>query len=126
LAQEVQRLLTEVGILPEVLPENFTFRKVRELLDDLEKRKQDELVEAIKAAQRLQVRGPLAALIFIKHHLDGAHEVEVDRLEEGEEGTRFSVLIYPEGELPVLVKFLPEGVHGGSKLHYDPSEEIYR
>jgi hypothetical protein len=49
----------------------------------------------------LEVHGALTVAIFIKHHLGGAHEVEVDRVEASEEGEVFAVLVYPEGELPL-------------------------
>ena len=46
-----------------------------------------------------------------------------DRLEENEEtGTRYAVLIYPEGEVPVKVEHLPEEVGVGCRLQYQPSE----
>lgn len=122
---EAQKLLVEAGLLPEVMPNNFTFKKVREILSQLEQSDVDKLGEAIGTAKGLKIRGPLASVIFLKHHLDGEHEIEVDRVEEGEEGTRFAVLVYPEGELPILIQYLPEGVNEGSLLHYNPSEARY-
>jgi hypothetical protein len=77
-------------------------------------------------AQRLEIRGPLAALIFIKHHLDGAHEVEVDRIAESAEGARYAVLIYTEGELPVPLECVPRNIEAGSRLRYDPNSALYR
>ena len=126
MTDEAQKQMFEVGLLPEVMPNNFTFRKVREILSQLENIDADKLREAINAAKGLKIHGPLASVIFIKHHLDGAHEVEVDRLEESEEGMRFAVLVYSEGELPIQVEFLPEGINVGSRLRYDPSKESYR
>ena len=123
--EEAQKQLTDAGLLPEVLPNNFTFNKVREILSRLEQSDVDKLSDAIGAAKGLKIRGPLASAIFIKHHLDGEHEVEVDRLEESEEGTRFAVLVYPEGEMPVQVEHLPEGIQGGNRVRYDPSKERY-
>lgn len=125
MADEAQKLLVEAGLLPEVMPNNFTFNKVREILSQLESTDTDRLSEAIRVAKGLKIHGPLAAVIFVKHHLHGAHEVEIDRVEESEESTRFAVLIYPEGELPIQVEYLPEGIQVGSRLHYDPSEERY-
>lgn len=125
MAQEAQKQLIEAGLLPEAMPDNFTFNKVREILSQLESIDTEKMREAIAAVKRLKIRGQLAAVIFIKHRLDGQHEVEVDRLEEGEEGSRFAVLVYPEGELPISVEHLPEGVNVGSRLRYDPVEERY-
>jgi hypothetical protein len=120
-----QRLLVEAGLLPEVMPDNFTFNKVREILVDLDDNNQECLREAIQGAKELQIRSPLSAMIFIKHHLEGAHEVEVDRIDENEEGTHFAVLVYPEGEVTTRIEYLPEGVKIGSRLHYDPSKMKY-
>jgi hypothetical protein len=112
--------------LPAELPDNFTFNKVREILEGLETVEEDRLSEALAAALRLRIKGPLAILIFLKHHLAGAHEVEIDRLEEGESGAQYGVLIYPEGELPISVEFLPTHADAGAAVHYDPSQEQYR
>lgn len=125
MADEAQKQMIEAGLLPEVMPNNFTFRKVREILSQLENTDSGKVHEAINAAKGLKIRGPLASVIFIRHHLDGQHEVEVDRLEESEEGIRFAVLVYSEGEVPIQVEFLPEGISNGSQLRYDPSEERY-
>lgn len=112
--------------MPEALPESFTFRKVRELLVELENREQGRLDEAIKAIKGLKIHGPLAALIFIKHHLDGGHEVEIDRIEESEDGIQYAVLIYAEGEVPLRVEWLPKNVSEGVHVRYDPVEARYR
>jgi hypothetical protein len=119
-------MLAEAGLLPREMPDNYTFRKVREILAALEEVEPERLREAIAAARRMDVRGALAAVIFIKHHLGGAHEVEVDRVAESEEGDAFAVLIYEEGELPLKVAHLPREVKGGSRLRYDPVEGTYR
>jgi hypothetical protein len=108
------------------MPDNFTFNKVREILDGLKDADADQLRGAIEAAGRLNIRGPLAATIFIKHHLAGAHEVEIDRVDESEEGAHYAVLIYPEGEVPVQVEQLPQNPSAGSRLHYDASAGQYR
>jgi hypothetical protein len=120
------RLLVEEKILPETMPENFTFNKVREILRELDHAGQDELREAIEAAGKLKIRGPLATAIFIKHHLEGEHEVEVDRIDEGEEGARLAVLVYPEGEVPITVESLPPHIDVGVRLRYVLSEWSYR
>ena len=118
-----QQLLAEAGVLPREMPHNFTYDKVREVLTRLEGAEPLRMREAIAGARRLEINGPLAAVIFIRHHVEGAHEVEVDRLEENEEdGARHAVLIYPEGEVPIKVKNLPEEVGVGSRLQYRPSE----
>lgn len=118
-------LFVEAGLLPEVMPDNFTFNKVREILDQLENSDRAGLLEAIQVVKDLKIRSPLSAMIFIKHHLEGAHEAEVDRIDESEEGTRFAVLVYPEGEVTILIEYLPEGINVGSRLHYDPSIKKY-
>lgn len=120
-----QELLVEAGLLPRQMPENYTFRKVKELLAGLEGKKEDEIRKAITLAKRQEISGPLATVIFIKHHLGGAHEVEIDRLEESEEGVRYAVLVYPEGELPTKLMHLPQGVQGGSRLQYSQIEGQY-
>jgi hypothetical protein len=123
---EIERALTEAGLLPEVMPQNFTYRKVREVLTEIDAAEPAKLSEAIKAAARLNVRSPLALVIFIKHHLVGAHEVEVDRLSESDEqDKRFAVLVYPEGEVPISTEFLPDKVREGARLHYDPDKAEY-
>jgi hypothetical protein len=126
MSQDARRLLTEAGFLPEVLPENFTYRKVRELLADLERCGQAELGEAVRAAKKLQISGPTATLIFIKHHLEGEHEAEIDRLDESEEGIRYGVLVYAEGEVPVRAEYFPGEVSAGSRVRYDPVETRYK
>lgn len=124
---DVHRRLVEAGLLPEEMPGNYTFNKVRQILSGLGETPPSELDAAISAALKLEVRGPLAALIFIKYHLQGAHEAEMDRVTEDEGGgARYGVLIYAEGELPVNVKYLPEGVGEGSRLRYEPAEGAYR
>jgi hypothetical protein len=125
LSSNAHALFVEAGLLPEVMPDNFTFNKVREILIELEKTDQESLREAIQGAKGLKIRSPLSAMIFIKHHLEGAHEAEVDRIDESEEGTHFAVLVYPEGEVTILIEYLPEGVNVGSRLNYDPSIKKY-
>lgn len=120
---EAQRLLAEAGVLPREMPHNFTYDKVREVLTQLGEAEPARLREAIESARALELTNPLAAVIFISHHAEGAHEVEVDRLEEDEGGGgRYAVLIYPEGEVPIKVEHLPEGIVAGSHLHYLPPE----
>lgn len=120
-------LLTEASLLPAEMPDNFTFNKVREILDGLKTSEEAELREAIAAAVRQKISGALAVAIFIKHHLEGAHEVEIDRVEENEaEGALYAVLVYPEGELPVRVEYLPSDVSGGKRLRYEPSVGQYQ
>ena len=121
----VEVLLVEAGLLPVQMPNNYTFRKVRELLAGLEGKDEDEISKAITLAKRQEISGPLATMIFIKHHLGGAHEVEVDRLEESEEGVKYAVLVYPEGELPIKLKHLPQSVQGGSLLQYSATDGQY-
>lgn len=118
-------LFVEAGLLPEVMPDNYTFNKVREILRGFELAGQDNLREAIEATGKLKLRGPLATLIFIKHHLEGEHEVEVDRIDEGEDGARLAVLVYPEGEVPIPVESLPTHVDVGVRLRYAPSKCSY-
>ena len=115
-----ERALAESGLLPREMPDNYTFRKVREVLSGLEESNGEDLRRAIAAAARLGVGGPLAVVIFVSHHLGGAHEAEVDRVEEGEAGQGFAVLVYPEGEVPVKTASLPRGVTAGSWIKYDP------
>jgi hypothetical protein len=120
---KARQLLAEAGVLPREMPRNFTYDKVREVLTQLAGAEPLQMGEAIAAARRFEIKSPLAAVIFIRHHVAGAHEVEVDRLEENEEdGTRYAVLIYPEGEVPIKVENLPEEVGAGSSLQYQPSE----
>ncbi|HEX8845700.1 MAG TPA: hypothetical protein VF791_13695 [Pyrinomonadaceae bacterium] len=126
MADQALRLLAEAGLLPRAMPNNFTFNKVKEILLELENAGQDKLREAIEAAKGLQIHGPLAAVIFIKHHLEGAHEVEVDRIVRGEDGADFTVLVYPEGEVPIRMEYLHGDVRAGRRAHYDPSERRYR
>ena len=119
--------LSDAGLLPRELPNNYTFDKVREILAALDARPHGDLSGAVEAARRLGVRGPLAAAVFVKHHAGGEHEVEVDRLEVAEEGGEgFAVLVYPEGELPLSVGRLPEGIGAGTRLSYDPEAGRYR
>ena len=116
---KAQQLLAEAGVLPREMPRNFTYDKVREVLTQLEGAEPVQMREAIAHARRLEINSPLAAVIFIRHHIAGAHEVEVDRLEENEEdGTRYAVLVYPQGEVPIKVENLPEEVGVGSRLQY--------
>jgi hypothetical protein len=125
LSGNVQALFIEAGLLPEAMPANFTFNKVREILVDLENTGQQSLSEAIQVAKELKIRSPLSAMIFVKHHVEGAHEVEVDRIDASEEGTHFAVLVYPEGEVTIQTEYLPEGINVGSRLNYDPSKKKY-
>ncbi|MET0645086.1 MAG: hypothetical protein ABW208_00610 [Pyrinomonadaceae bacterium] len=118
-------MLAEAGLLPREMPDNYTFRKVKKILPVLEEAKPERLREAIAAARQMGVHGALAAVIFIRHHLGGAHEVEVDRVEAGEEGEGFAVLVYEEGELPLKVAHLPQEVKGGMRLRYDPVKCSY-
>lgn len=121
------RRLVEVGLLPEEMPNNFTFNKVRKILSELSEADPLELNQAILMALKLEVSGPLAIVIFIKHHLLGPHGVEVDRvIEHEEQRVRYGVLIYPEGELPVKVKYLPNHTKEGSGLSYEPVEGAYK
>lgn len=126
MTNNAKRLLTEACLLPEEMPDNFTFNKVREILDGLKTFETVELREAIAAAVRHKITGPLAAAIFVKHHLEGAHEVEIDRTEQSEDGSLFAVLIYPEGELPIRVEHLPQNLSPGTLLHYDSSQGQYQ
>lgn len=120
------RMLAAAGLLPREMPDNYTFRKVKEILAVLEEAEPERLGEAIAAARQMEVRGALAAAIFTKHHLGGAHEVEVDRVEANEEGEALAVLVYEEGELPLKVAHLPREVKGGMRLRYDPAEGAYQ
>jgi hypothetical protein len=123
---EIARALREAGLLPEVMPQNFTFRKVREVLTEMDVTEREKLNEAIAASKRLGLRSPLAAVIFIKHHLAGAHEVEVDRVSESDEqDNRYAVLVYPEGEVPIRTDLLPGKVQEGTRLNYDPGKAEY-
>lgn len=122
---KARELLVEAGLLPRQMPDNYTFRKVRELLAGLEGKDEDEIRKAITLVARREISGPLAMMIFIKHHLGGAHEVEIDRLEESEEGVKYAVLIYPEGELPIRLTHLPTGAEAGSRLRYVPTGSYF-
>lgn len=122
---DVERALVAAGLLPESMPSNYTSRKSREVLAALDGVDEGQLREAVAAVKLLELRGPLAVAVFIKHHLGGVHEVEIDRVEESEEGRGFAVLVYPEGEVPVRTEHMPEGVAGGSRLRYDPSKGRY-
>ncbi|MBD0370126.1 MAG: hypothetical protein ICV60_04775 [Pyrinomonadaceae bacterium] len=123
---DIHHSLMEAGLLPAELPDNYSFRKVRALLSEMEKMDAAQMKRAIEAAQSLEVRGPLAVAIFLKHHLLGAHEAEVDRLVENEEqGTRYAVLVYPEGELPVRLDYLKGAVQAGSRVRYEPASAEY-
>jgi hypothetical protein len=126
MTNNAKRLLTEACLLPEEMPDNFTFNKVREILNGLERFETGELREAIAIAVRHKITGPLAAAIFVKHHLEGAHDVEIDRTEEGEEGSVFAVLVYPEGALPIRIEHLPQNISPGAQLHYDASLGEYQ
>ncbi len=119
---ETHRLLAEAGVLPREMPHNFTYDKVREVLTPLGEAEPARLREAIEKTRALEISGPLAQVIFIRHHTGGAHEVEVDRLEDDEAGGgRYAVLIYPEGEVPIKIEHLPEGVASGCGLQYQPA-----
>jgi hypothetical protein len=126
MTNNAKRLLTEACLLPEEMPDNFTFNKAREILGGLKTSETDELREAIAVAVRHKITGPLAVVIFVKHHLEGSHEVEIDRTEEGEEGSLFAVLVYPEGGLPIRVEHLPQNISPGTLLHYDSSQGQYQ
>jgi hypothetical protein len=119
-------LLTEACLLPPELPDNFTFRKVKEILDGLKDAEEEKLREAIEALERLKIRGALAATIFVKHHLAGAHEAEIDRVDESEDGAQLAVLVYPEGEVPIQIEQLPQGISAGRRVRYDPSAGQYQ
>lgn len=120
-----QELLIEAGLLPRQMPDNYTFRKVRELLSGLEGKDEDAISKAITLVARQEISGPLATMIFINHHLGGAHEVEIDRLEESEEGVKYAVLVYPEGELPIKLTHLPLGADAGGRLRYVPTGSYF-
>lgn len=123
---EAYRSLIKAGLLPEEMPNNYTFNKVREILSEIDKAEASELNAALAMASKLEVRGPLAIVIFIKHHLQGAHQVEIDRVEENEEqGASYAVLVHPEGELPINLKHLPPEVREGSRLRYEPVKGEY-
>lgn len=124
-ADWVEDALVEAGLLPRQRPQSYTFRKMREVLAELEGVSAEQLSGAVAAAWRLEVRGPLAVAIFIKHHLRGAHEAEVDRITESEDRTSFGVLVYPEGELPIKTIHLPAGTKAGSHLRYDPHHATF-
>ena len=120
-----QELLADAGLLPGQMPDNYTYKKVKEILTGLEGKDEDEIRKAITLVARQEISGPLATVIFIKHHLSGAHEVEIDRLEESEEGVKYAVLVYPEGELPIKLTHLPEGAAAGSRLRYVPTGSYF-
>lgn len=123
---EAQRILVEAGLLPKEMPNSVTFNKVRQILSEIEGGAPSEIKEAARLASNLQIRGPLAVVIFIKHHLQGEHGVEIDRITKAEEGEpRYGVLIYPEGELPVNIKHLPSGITEGSRIRYEASKGEY-
>jgi hypothetical protein len=117
-----RRLLVEAGFLPETMTESVTFNKVRVILRDLDNSDEDKLREAIAVAAKLGIRGPLQSVIFIKHHLEGEIEVEVDRIDVSEDGKRLAVLTYPEGEVSLSAESLPTEIDVGTRLHYNPSE----
>lgn len=121
----VYELLDEAGMLPRQMPENYTYKKVKEILTHLEGKDEDEIRKAITLAVKQEISGPLATMIFIKHHLVGEHEVEIDRLEESKEGVKYAVLVYPEGEVPIKLKHLPQGIQSGSQLQYSQTEGQY-
>lgn len=123
---QARRLLVEAKILPETMRESVTFNKVRVILRELDNSDEGRLREGITAAGKLGIHGPLQSVIFIKHHLEGEHEVEVDRIDESEEGGRLAVLTYPEGEVPLSTESLPSQIDVGTRLSYDPSEGRYR
>jgi hypothetical protein len=122
---QARKLLVEAGVLPETMRESVTFNKVREILRELDNSDQGRLRTAIETAGRLGIRGPLQSVIFIKHHLAGEHQVEVDRIDESEDGARLAILVYPEGEMPISVESLPTQIDVGTRLSYDPSEGRY-
>lgn len=108
------------------MPASFTFNRVRELLDGLDASAIAKLPAAIAAAKRQQISSPLPVVIFIKHHLEGAHEVEIDRIEESEAGVSYGVLVYAEGEVPIDMTHLPQTAAQGVRLHYDPGTGQYQ
>ena len=123
---KAHEVLAGAGLLPRELPESYTYERVREVLAALEGRAETELRAAAEAAVRLGVRGPLAAAVFVRHHLGGAHEVGVDRVAEHEgTGERLAVLVYPEGEVPVALGALGLEVGAGDRLRYDPQAGRY-
>jgi len=123
---KAHEVFVAAGLLPQEMPVNYTFDRVREVLAGLGARGEDELRAAAESATRLGVRGPLAAAVFVLHHLSGGHEVEVDRLAVNEgTGERFGVLVYPEGEVTVGAANLPEGTGAGARLRYDPAAGSY-
>ena len=124
---KAHEVLAGAGLLPREMPGSFTSERVREVLASLEGYAEEEILAAAEAAKGLGVRGPLAAAVFVRHHLRGGHEVEVDRLAQNEEsGEHFAVLVYPEGEVPVRLDALSGGVGAGSRLRYDPGARQYR
>lgn len=123
---EIERRLVEEGVLPAAMPANYTFNKVRSVLSEIDGTEEARLSEAVRAAKALSLSSPLATIIFIKHHLAGAHEVEVDRVVRNEEeGKAFAVLVYTEGEVAVGTEHLPENLHEGVRLSYDPKAGNY-
>lgn len=122
---DAQQWLVKEGILPALMPANYTFNKVRAILSELNETEAEKLDKAVKAAKALSLSGPLATVIFIKHHLAGAHEVEVDRVVRNEEEKAFAVLVYAEGEVPIGTEHLPENPGAGSRLWYDPKAGNY-
>jgi len=124
-ATRAQDVLAEAGLPPREMPKNYTFDKVREIPGALAGAGAEDLRAAAAAARALALRGPPGAAIFVKHHLSGAHEAEVDRVGEGEEGASFGVLVYPEGEVVVAAEHLPAGIDAGTRLRYDPAAGRY-
>lgn len=123
---DAHRMLVEAGLLPEDMPNNYTFNKVRKILPELNEAAPQEFNEAIAKALKLEVLSPLVALIFIKHHLLGEHGAEIDRVEKNEEtGTSYAILIYPEGELPLNLKYLRGDIREGVRVSYDPVKGEY-
>lgn len=123
---DAQAMLVEAGLLPAEMPANYTFNKVRKILSELNDAPPAELNRAIIVASDLEIRAPLPAVIFIKHHLSGRHEVEVDRVvNSDEDNTRYAVLIYAEGEVPVSARHLPDSIGEGTRLLYEPENGAY-
>ena len=63
-ATKAQEVLAEAGLLPREMPKNYTFDKVREILDSLAGAGAEDLRAAAAAARALALRGPLGAAIF--------------------------------------------------------------
>jgi hypothetical protein len=108
------------------MPRNYTYDKVREIVESLKEHDEESVRDAVSALSHLKIAGPLQSVIFIKHHLDGDHETTVDRIISDEEsGEQFAVLSYPEGELPVKLDKLPGGPQVSKRLRYNAAKRKY-